>query len=255
MATFDTRPVIELKGLKKNLGGKDVLRGIDLEIRKGETLVIIGRSGEGKSVLLKHIVGLFQPDEGEILFEGDNIAGLNEREMNRYRERIGMLFQGSALFDSMTVLENVGFALYEQKEVDRSEIEKRVVENLKLVRLEDILEKKPAELSGGMKKRVGLARAIINRPSVMLYDEPTTGLDPITADAINDLILMLQEKLEVSSVAVTHDLASARKIANRIAMLHEGRIIAVCPVEEIDETENEHLRQFVEGSAKGPIKV
>jgi len=253
VAGLNGRKMIELRDLRKALGGREVLRSVNLEVYEGETLVIIGRSGEGKSVLLKHIMGLMRPDAGAVLIEGEDITQLKEKEMYRVREKLGMLFQGAALFDSLSVLHNVGFALYEHSQLSEDEIRQRVIENLRRVQLEDILDKKPAELSGGMKKRVGLARAIAGGPKIILYDEPTTGLDPITADAINDLILSMREQLKVTSVAVTHDMASAYKVADRIAMLFRGEIIAVGSVEEIQNSSNPYVQQFIRGEARGPI--
>lgn len=245
--------MISIQGLHKSFGYVPVLRGLDLEVREGETLVIIGRSGCGKSVLLKHIMRLMDPDEGKILIEGQDISSLNHKEIGRFLTKIGMLFQGAALFDSLTVRENVGFSLYEHTSLPEDEIRNRVREKLSLVGLYGIEEVMPADLSGGMKKRVGLARAICNDPSVILYDEPTTGLDPINADVINDLILRMQEKLGVTSIVVTHDMTSAFKVGNRIAMMYEGRIIGAGTPEEIRRSRDPVIQQFITGSARGPI--
>jgi phospholipid/cholesterol/gamma-HCH transport system ATP-binding protein len=245
--------MIEIQGVHKSFGSHQVLTGVDLTIREGETLVIIGRSGGGKSVLLKHIIGIMEPDEGKILIEGMDIFSLPAREQDKFRLSLGMLFQGAALFDSLTVRHNVGFSLYEHTTIPHHEIEAKVKEKLTLVGLAGIEDVMPSDLSGGMKKRVGLARAICNEPKIMLYDEPTTGLDPINADVINDLILRMQERLKVTSVVVTHDMTSAYKVANRIAMLYEGRIIGVGSPEEIRNTTNPIIRQFITGSAHGPI--
>ena len=220
----------------------------------GETIVIIGRSGEGKSVFLKHLIGLLQPDGGQVFLDGEDISMLREKDLYPARKKVRMVFQGAALFDSLNVLENVGFYLFEHEKLPKNQIRKRVEEDLKLVRLEGVLNKMPSELSGGMKKRVGLARAIINRPKAILYDEPTTGLDPITADAINELIVDLQKKLKITSVVVTHDMTSAYKIADRIAMLYMGKIIAIGTPEEIKQTENPYVSQFTRGQSRGPIK-
>jgi len=253
MADLNGKPMIELRNLKKALGGKPVLRGVTLQVRRGETMVIIGRSGEGKSVLLKHLIGLLQPDEGSIVVDDQEIAGMSEKQLYTVREKVNMVFQGAALFDSLTVLENVGFALLEHTRLSKEEIRRRAAEDLQRVRLRDVLDKMPAELSGGMRKRVSIARAIINRPKVILYDEPTTGLDPITADRINDLIRSLQQELQVTSVVVTHDMANAYKVADRIAMLYHGEVIAVGTVDEIKNSDNPYVRQFIRGEGKGPI--
>jgi len=245
--------MIRICGLKKKLAGKWVLMGVDLTIPRGETHVVMGQSGEGKSVLLKHLCGLFRPDEGEIWIDGQEISRLSEKGLYPVRAKIGMLFQGAALFDSLTVMENVGFALYEHDRLPEVEIERRVLDNLRMVKLGNILDKMPSELSGGMRKRVGLARAIAQRPKIILYDEPTTGLDPVTADAINDLIIHLAEQLQVTSVVVTHDLASAFKVGDRCSMLFGGKIIYTGTPAEIRETTNPYIRQFVEGRAEGPL--
>lgn len=229
------------------------MRGLDLEIQTGEALVVMGRSGCGKSVLLKLIIGILEPDEGTVIIDGVDIFSLSPRELDQFRLKLGMLFQGAALFDSLTVRENVGFSLYEHTDLPADVIVDKVREKLRLVGLAGIEELMPAALSGGMKKRAGLARAIANDPKIILYDEPTTGLDPIMADGINDLILQMHQKLRVSSVTVTHDLKSAYKIADRIAMLYEGKIIGTGTPEEIKNTENPVIRQFITGSATGPI--
>jgi len=245
--------MIEIKDVHKNFGENQVLRGVDLTIQKGETMVIIGRSGCGKSVLLKHIIGLLKPDKGKILVDGEDITSSNEGQLNKLRQKFGMLFQASALFDSMTVDENVGLGLREHTKMPEAEIQEKVRETLKLVGLSGIEEKKPAELSGGMKKRVGLARAIAMDPEYVLYDEPTTGIDPIMADVINELIINLRNTLSITSIAVTHDIVSAYKIADRIAMLYEGKIIFIGTPEETKNTDHPVVRQFIEGSAQGPI--
>lgn len=245
--------IVRLEGVAKAFNHRPVLAGVDLSVRTGETMVVVGRSGEGKSVLLKHIIGLLQPDSGKVYVDGQDISHLSDKELVPVRRKVGMVFQGSALFDSMTVRENVGFRLDQEGELASREIEARVAEELRRVNLEGILDKKPAELSGGMKKRVGLARTTVMRPKVILYDEPTTGLDPITADAINDLILRMQRELHVTSVVVTHDLPSAQKVGNRIALLHQGKILYLGSAEEIRSTTNPLMRQFVEGRAAGPL--
>lgn len=230
-----------------------MLRGLDLEIQTGETLVIIGRSGCGKSVLLKHLIGIMEPDEGTVVIDGVDIFSLSQDELDKFRLKLGMLFQGAALFDSLTVRENVGFSLYEHTQLPPDVIAEKVDEKLRLVGLAGIGDHQPASLSGGMKKRVGLARAICYDPKIILYDEPTTGLDPIMADGINELIREMHEKLRITSVAVTHDIKSAYKVATRIAMLYEGEIIGVGTPEEIRNTQDPVIRQFITGSATGPI--
>src|SRR3989449_4763660 len=216
--------MIEVRDLKKSFGSHQILNGVSFQIEKGESVVIIGRSGGGKSVLLKHLVALLKPDAGQVLIDGENVVPMNERELLRVRQKFGMLFQGAALFDSMTVAENVGFALRREQKWTTAEISQKVSEALGLVDLAGTENKKPAELSGGMRKRVGLARAIVYRPAIILYDEPTTGLDPIVADSIDRLIIRICQRLKVTAVAVTHDMRSAARIAQRILMLHEGRI-------------------------------
>lgn len=245
--------MIEIINLCKSFDGHKVLDNLNLAINKGETTVIIGRSGCGKSVLLKHIIGLMKPDEGQVLIDGKDLTRMDEKDLNATRMRFGMLFQGAALFDSMSVLENVAFGMIEHMGSSKEDIRKRVKECLALVGLKGIEQKKPAELSGGMKKRVGLARAICLRPQIVLYDEPTTGVDPITGDAINDLIKELHNKLKVTSIAVTHDMTSAYKIANRIAMLYNGKIITVGTPDDIKNTKDPVVRQFITGASKGPI--
>jgi phospholipid/cholesterol/gamma-HCH transport system ATP-binding protein len=245
--------VIRIRGLKRKLGTKQVLDGVDLDVEKGENIVVMGRSGTGKSVLLKHIIGLMKPDEGSIEVDGVDITGLNENDLNEIRKRFGMLFQGAALFDSMTVGENVGLALREHLRLDPREIQRRVADRLEWVGLKGVENMKPASLSGGMRKRVGLARAIAMDPQCILYDEPTTGLDPILADAISELIRSLQSRLGVTSIVVTHDMAAAYKVADRMAMLDGGRIVFMGTPEETRATRDPLVRQFVEGSSEGPV--
>jgi phospholipid/cholesterol/gamma-HCH transport system ATP-binding protein len=245
--------VIQLRGVWKRLGKREVLRGVDLDVTRGESVVIIGRSGTGKSVLLKHVVGLIRPDRGEVKVMGLEVDALTERELLELRETMGMLFQGGALFDSMSVGENVGLALREHTPLPDAQIEMVVKEKLGLVGLDGVQEMRPSSLSGGMKKRAALARALALNPKIMLYDEPTTGLDPITADLINRLIRRLQERLTISSITVTHDMRSAYHIADRIAMLHEGRIHAVGTPAEIQASKDPIMRQFIEGSSEGPL--
>lgn len=245
--------MIEIINLCKSFNGNKVLDNLNLDINKGETTVIIGRSGVGKSVLLKHIIGIMKPDSGQIMIDGVDVGGLRGKELDNFRLRFGMLFQGAALFDSLPVGANVGFSLLEHTRLDAVEIHRQVKEALRLVGLEGVEHMKPAELSGGMKKRVGLARAICRNPEIILYDEPTTGVDPVLADAINNLIRNLHDKLKATSIAVTHDMISAYKIADKIAMLYEGKIIAVGTPDEIKNTSDPTVKQFVTGSSIGPI--
>jgi len=245
--------MIEIINLCKSFGDHKVLDNLNLSMKTGETTVIIGRSGCGKSVLLKHIIGLMKPDYGQVIIDGKDVTRMDEKELSALRLKFGMLFQGSALFDSLNVFENVGFNLIEHTDTGLEDVKKAVKESLALVGLKGIEDKKPAELSGGMKKRVGLARAICMRPQIMLYDEPTTGVDPIMGDAINDLIRELHNKLKVTGIAVTHDMTSAYKIADRIAMLYNGKIIANGTSDEIKGTKDPIVRQFITGAGKGPI--
>jgi phospholipid/cholesterol/gamma-HCH transport system ATP-binding protein len=251
---FGDGPIIQIRGVTKAFDSTKVLDGLDFDIERGRTHVVMGQSGCGKSVLLKHITGLIRPDEGKILFEGEDITQFNRKKLFQMRMHFGMLFQGSALFDSMSVGENVSLPLRKHTEMDEEEIRKVVYEKLRLVGLTDVYDKFPAELSGGMKKRVGLARAVVMDPEVVLYDEPTTGLDPIMADVINELISDLVRQLKITSVVVTHDINSAYKVADQIAMLHGGRIIFSGNPDQVHRTDNPIVRQFVEGRAEGPIK-
>ena len=246
--------MIELINLYKSFDGHRVLDGLSLHIKKGETMVIIGRSGCGKSVTLKHIIGVMKPDKGEIRVDGEEITKMDDEDLNRVRLKIGMLFQEAALFDSLTVGENVGFLLREHSDLSEDQIRNKVRESLALVGLKGIENIMPSALSGGMRKRVGLARAICSESlKIILYDEPTTGVDPIMGDAINNLIVSLHDKLNVTSVAVTHDMKSAFKIADRIALLYKGKIIAVDEVEKIKNSKDPFVRQFVKGEATGPL--
>lgn len=247
--------MIKIEDLYKSFGDKKVLRGVNLEVEPGESMVVIGGSGSGKSVLIKHIIGLLKPDSGRVIIKGMDISSLKERELYEVRRTFGMLFQGAALFDSLTVWENVAFTLLRHAKISEEEARSIASAKLRLVGLSGVEDLMPSELSGGMRKRVGLARAIAHEPEIILYDEPTTGLDPIMADAINDLIIELRERLHVTSVAITHDMKSAYKIADRIAMLYEGKIIEVGTPEEIKNTSNPVVRQFITGSAVGPIKI
>ncbi len=247
--------MIKLIDLYKSFGDNHVLKGLNFEVKKGESSVIIGGSGSGKSVILKHIIGILKPDKGDVIIDGVNINTLKENELYETRKKFGMLFQMAALFDSMTVWENVTFALGRNKDVNPSDMEDIAMEKLKMVGLVGVENLMPSELSGGMKKRVGLARAIAHKPEILLYDEPTTGLDPIMADAINELIIQLREKLNVTSVAITHDMNSAYKIADTISMLYNGVIIDKGSPEEIKNTDNPVVEQFITGKAAGPIMI
>lgn len=242
--------MISVRSLHKHLGPQHVLRGIDLEIRDGETCVIIGRSGGGKSVLLKHFVGLLKPTSGEVLVDGEDIAALPERKLGALRKKVGILFQSGALFDSMNVGENIAFPLREAGIKDPKVIAERVAEALEMVDLAGEEKKMPENLSGGMRKRVGLARTIVGRPRCILFDEPTTGLDPIASDSINHLIRRLQKRLQVTSVVVTHDMKTACHTGDRIAYLHEGRIYFLGTPDELRASEDTIIRDFVEGRSE-----
>jgi len=241
--------MIEVRDLKKSFGRHTVLDGVTFQIEKGESVVVIGRSGCGKSVLLKHVIGLVQPDAGQVLIEGENIVGMDERELLRVRQRFGMLFQGSALFDSMTVAENVAFAFRGNRALPPKEVACKVAEVLEMVDLPGTENKKPSELSGGMKKRVGLARAIVYQPEIVLYDEPTTGLDPVVADSIDQLIMRVRDRLNVTTVVVTHDMRSARRVGHRILMLHDKHIYAAGTPDEIFASQDAVVRRFIDGVA------
>jgi phospholipid/cholesterol/gamma-HCH transport system ATP-binding protein len=246
--------MIRIVDLHKSFGENHVLRGVNLEIGSCETMVIIGRSGCGKSVLVKHLNGLLKPDAGQIFVDGEDISNYKGEKLFQLRRKFGMLFQGSALLDSMTVGENVALGLRHQTSLQEEAIQERVRSRLALVGLSGMESLYPAELSGGMKKRVGLARAMALDPQCIILDEPTTGLDPIMADVINELVLRLHKELRITSIAVTHDMASATKIADRIAMLNEGKIIFDGTPEQIRECDDPIVRQFIQGSAQGPIK-
>lgn len=239
--------MIEVRDLKKNFGPLRVLDGVTFSVAKGEAISIIGASGGGKSVLLKHLIGLIVPDSGSVSVDGQDIACLNERALLSVRRKFGMLFQGAALFDSLSVEENVAFILNRERTLSPSEISERVAEVLEMVGLNGTQKKWPAELSGGMRKRVGLARAIIYHPQILLYDEPTTGLDPIASDAIDQLIIRVVEKLRVTSISVTHDMRSARRVGHRILMLHRGRIYADDTPEKIFQSQDPVIHRFVNG--------
>lgn len=239
--------MIEVRDLTKSFGSHRVLDGVSLRIQAGETVVIIGRSGGGKSVLLKHIVALIAPDSGEVWIAGQKITGMNERQLIAVRRRFGMVFQGAALFDSMTVAENVAFALRRERGRSEKEISDRVARALEMVELAGTEGKKPAELSGGMRKRVGLARAIVYEPEIVLYDEPTTGLDPIVSDSIDQLMMRVCSRMKVTSLVVTHDMRSARRVGQRLMLLHEGRIYASGTPDEIFASKDPVVYQFVNG--------
>jgi phospholipid/cholesterol/gamma-HCH transport system ATP-binding protein len=242
--------MIAVHGLVKSIGIQEVLRGVDLDVARGETLAIIGRSGGGKSVLLKHLIGLMRPDTGEIWVEGQNITGMSERQLASIRQKVGILFQGSALFDSMTVAENIAFPLREAGEHDPKVLRKKVSEILEVMELQGEEEKMPVNLSGGMKKRVGLARSIIRQPSCILYDEPTSGLDPVVSDSINRLIRRLQRRLGVTSIVVTHDMKNAFDVADYIAYLHEGRIYFHGTPTELKDSSDSILQDFLLGRSE-----
>ncbi len=242
--------MLSVQGLHKKLGAQPVLCGVDLDITRGQTCVVLGRSGTGKSVLLKHLIGLFKPTSGRVLVDGVDISTLSERGLGPIRRKIGILFQSGALFDSMSVEENIAFPLREAGFTDPEEIAGKVAEALAMVDLAGEQKKMPENLSGGMRKRVGLARTIVSRPEGILYDEPTTGLDPIASDSINRLIRRLQKRLQVTSVVVTHDMKTAFHTADHVAFLHEGRVYFQGSVEELQESRDPILRNFIEGRSE-----
>ena len=247
---------IALRNVYKSFGKKTVLRGLDLDVCKGESLVVIGGSGTGKSVLIKCIQGLLTPEEGSILVDNQEVVGIQENDKEALHSKMGMLFQGGALFDSLSVWENVAFDLIENKGINKKDAKNEAIRVLRSVGLDpDVAYLSPAELSGGMQKRVGLARAIISKPEIIFFDEPTTGLDPIMADVINDLIVESVKGLGATALTITHDMASVRKIADRVAMLYKGEIIWQGTVKEMDETENPYVVQFINGNSQGPIKT
>jgi phospholipid/cholesterol/gamma-HCH transport system ATP-binding protein len=247
--------MIRIINLHKAFGDNQVLRGVHLTVEKGETMVVIGQSGSGKSVLIKHLIGLLRPDQGQIFVDDTEVNELDEDELQVFTRKFGLLFQGAALFDSMTVAKNVAFGVERYTKHTSEEVHRIVQESLARVGLHGVEHMMPYELSGGMKKRVGLARAIAYQPEIMLYDEPSTGLDPILADAINDLINMLKRDMGVTSVVITHDMASSFKIADRIAMLYEGIILEVGTPDEIRNSRNPIVQQFIHGESHGPIKT
>ncbi|TEU03389.1 MAG: ABC transporter ATP-binding protein [Candidatus Aminicenantes bacterium] len=246
--------MIRVVDLHKSFGGNEVLRGVNLQLKRGETLVIIGQSGCGKSVLLKHVIGLLKPDRGKIYVDGVDITALDGDELHKITRRFGMLFQGTALFDSLTVGQNVSFGLERYTNYSEERIQALVKENLAKVGLRGIEHLMPFELSGGMRKRVGLARAIAYNPDIILYDEPSTGIDPIRADAINNLIIRMKNEMQASELIITHDMVSAYKVADRIGMLYGGKIIEMGTPEEIRNSKNPVVQQFIHGNAEGPIE-
>ena len=247
---------IKIRDLHKAFGKKVVLDGVDLDIEKGESLVVIGGSGTGKSVLIKCIQGLLRPDSGSILIDEEEVVGIDEEQKEALHSKMGMLFQGGALFDSLSVWENVAFDMLENKKMDKRLAKNEAIRVLRSVGLApDVADLSPSELSGGMQKRVGLARAIASRPEIIFFDEPTTGLDPIMADVINDLIIESVNGVGATALTITHDMASARKIADKIAMLYKGKIIWQGTVKDMDKTDNPYVQQFIHGCSQGPIKV
>jgi phospholipid/cholesterol/gamma-HCH transport system ATP-binding protein len=241
--------MIEARHLQKRFGAQPVLSDVSFRIENGESVAVIGRSGCGKSVLLKHLIGLLKPDAGEVLIDDENIVPMDERQLLRVRRKFGMVFQGAALFDSMSVAENVAFALRRNKNLTGAEIARRVAEALEMVDLPGTENKNPAELSGGMRKRVGLARAIIYEPRIVLYDEPTTGLDPIVSDSIDKLMVRVRDQLQVTTVVVTHDMRTARRVGNRVLMMHDRTIYASGAPDEFFASQDPVVRQFVDGVA------
>ena len=247
---------VELRGVKKRFGRKVVLDGLDLTIEKGQSLVVIGGSGTGKSVMIKCVLGILRPEAGQIFVDGEEVTHLRGRGRDAMLRKFGMLFQGAALFDSLPVWENVAFGLIQGRGIRRKQARDKAIETLARVGLgPEVGDLSPAELSGGMQKRVGLARAIAADPEIIFFDEPTTGLDPIMADIINDLIVRTVKQVGATTLSITHDLVSARKISDRIAMLYKGKIIWQGPTAEIDKSGNPFVEQFIHGSAEGPIKM
>jgi len=240
-----TEPVIDVQDVWKTFGGTQVLKGVSLQMMQGTTTVVLGASGSGKTVLMKHIMGLFKPDRGEVIVDGENISAMDRQELARFRTRMGMVFQNSALFDSLTVGENVAFPLREHTNLSDEQIRNKVRDTLAVVELFGVEDKFPAELSGGMRKRVGLARAIVREPKIVLYDEPTTGLDPLTTESVDDMIIGAREKLNVTSVVISHDIGSAFHIGDHIAMLHNGKIVEEGPPEKLRHTTEPHTQHFL----------
>ncbi len=245
VGSVEDRPVISVRGLHKAFAGNPVLCGVDVEIREGSTMVVLGGSGSGKTVLMKHMIGLLHADRGAVVVDGEDIARMSDRELDRVRRKFGMVFQAAALFDSMTVFDNVAFPLREHRKASDDEIARVVHEKLEVVGLENVDRKFPAELSGGMRKRVGLARAIALDPKIVLYDEPTTGLDPITTDYVDDMIMDAQKKLGVTCVVISHDIGSSFNIADEIAFLQDGQIAVCGPPESVRRSQHAGLQRFL----------
>jgi phospholipid/cholesterol/gamma-HCH transport system ATP-binding protein len=240
-----TEAMIEVRDLWKSFNGNPVLKGVNLQVMAGTTSVILGGSGSGKTVLMKHIMGLFKPDRGEVIVDGENITRMDRRELSHFRTRMGMVFQSSALFDSLTVFENVAFPLREHTKLPEEKIAAAVKEKLAVVELYEVEQKYPAELSGGMRKRVALARAIVREPKIVLYDEPTTGLDPLTTESVDEMIIGARQKLGVTSVVISHDIGSTFHIADQVAMLHDGRIVEEGPPDKVRHSQEPHTRHFL----------
>ena len=249
----DGEVIISLQNVNKSLGGRPVLRDLSIDVKQGESLVIVGGSGQGKSVTLKHMIGLMQPDSGHVYVLGEDICCLKAKDLNRFRRHFGMAFQEGALFDSMNVFENIAFPLRRHQQMTEEQIRARVEECLEQVHLHGVETKRPSELSGGMRRRVGFARAISHRPEILLFDEPTTGLDPVISDVIANLILEIDATLDSTTVSITHDMKVAFKIADRVAMLHNGRIVEEGTPERFQESKNPLVQQFIEGRAQGPL--
>ncbi len=239
------RPIIQVVGLHKAFGEHQVLKGIDLAVPAGSTLVILGGSGSGKTVLMKHLIGLLKPDQGQVIVDGEDLVPLGAEDLARVRRKFGMVFQAAALFDSMTVFENVSFPLKEHTKMSEEEMRKIVKDKLGIVGLKNVEEKFPADLSGGMRKRVGLARAIVLDPKIVLYDEPTTGLDPITTDYVDDMIVMTKQRLGVTSMVISHDIASSFKVADQLAVLYDGQIAAQGTPDEVRRSDHPHVKKFL----------